>query len=176
MTKFRPDATTVSFWIEGPDIQLRLMLPRWNTRSLYSAPHRNTDIGRIGSLRMDASYSYFAEVHPESVDQLKLSFKAAKQLRDWAEQLPPGPVWKSVPISMPYPSKRPLTLFYRDPLDVLQSILHNPAVAGHIGFTPVQIFPTGEKLYRLYSSWLSGTQAWDMQVCSSPFVSMNYPF
>lgn len=64
----------MSFWIESPDVQVRLSLPRWNTRSLYSAPHRNSDIGRIGFLRLDASYSYFAEVHPENIDQLKLSF------------------------------------------------------------------------------------------------------
>ena len=74
MMKYRPEITTVSFWIEGPDVQVRLTLPRWNTRSLYSAPHRNTDIGRIGILRLDASYSYFTEVHSENIDQLKLSF------------------------------------------------------------------------------------------------------
>ena len=74
MMKYRPETTTVSFLIESPDVQVRLSLPRWNTRSLYSTPHRNTDIGRIGFLRLDASYSYFAEVHPENIDQLKLSF------------------------------------------------------------------------------------------------------
>lgn len=74
MMKYRPETTMVSFWIESPDVQVRLTLPRWNTRSLYSAPHRNTDIGRIGLLRLDASYSYFAEVYPENIDQLKLSF------------------------------------------------------------------------------------------------------
>ena len=74
MMQYRPETTTVSFCIESPDVQVRLTLPRWNTRSLYSAPHRNTVIGRIGLLRLDASYSYFAEVHPENIDQLKLSF------------------------------------------------------------------------------------------------------
>lgn len=74
MIRYRPETTTVSFWIEAPDVQARLTLPRWNTRSLYSAPHRNTDIGRIGLFRLDASYSYFADVHPENIDQLKLSF------------------------------------------------------------------------------------------------------
>ena len=77
MTKFRPETTKVSFWIESPDIQARLTLPRWNTRSLYSAPHRNSDIGRIGFLRLDASYSYFADVHPENIDQLKLAFQVS---------------------------------------------------------------------------------------------------
>ncbi|GJE95456.1 hypothetical protein PsYK624_116400 [Phanerochaete sordida] len=75
MTKFRPETTKVIFWIEGCDVQARLTLPRWNTRSLYSGLHRNSDLGRIGFLRLDASYSYFADVHPENIDQLKLSFQ-----------------------------------------------------------------------------------------------------
>lgn len=77
LVKYRPEAATVSFDIEGPDIQVRLMLPRWNTRSLYSAPHRNTDMGRIAMLRAYGSYSYFADVHPENLDQLKLSFEVS---------------------------------------------------------------------------------------------------
>ena len=77
LVKYRPETTTVSFNIAAPDIHVRLTLPRWNTRSLYSAPHRNTDIGRVGMLRLNASYSYFAEVHPENIDQLKLSFEVS---------------------------------------------------------------------------------------------------
>jgi hypothetical protein len=77
LVKYRPETTIVSFNVEGPDVQVRLMLPRWNTRSLYSAPHRNTDLGRIGTFRLDGSYSYFTEVHPENLDQLKLSFKVS---------------------------------------------------------------------------------------------------
>ena len=72
--KYRPSSTNVSFRVEGPNVALSLTLPKWNTRSLYSRPHRNTDIGRIGFLRLDASYSYHAEVHPENVDQLCLEF------------------------------------------------------------------------------------------------------
>lgn len=74
LTKYRPDLTVVSFWIEGADVRVSLTLPRWNTRSLYSAPHRNSDIGRIGLLRMDGSYTYYSDIHPENIDQLKLSF------------------------------------------------------------------------------------------------------
>ncbi len=73
-TKYRPDRSTVSFSLEAPDVAVRLALPRWNTRSLYSRPHRNSDIGRIGVLRLDATYCYFDAVHPENIDQLALKF------------------------------------------------------------------------------------------------------
>ena len=73
-TKYRPSATTVSFWVEIPDVTVSLTLPRWNTRSLYSRPHRSSDIGRIGFFRLDASHCYYAEVHPENIDQLSLEF------------------------------------------------------------------------------------------------------
>lgn len=81
LAKYRPETTTVVFDIRGPDIELRLTLPRWNTRSLYSFPHRNSDFGRIGMFHLHASYSYFAEVHPENIDQLKLSIHVSHYLR-----------------------------------------------------------------------------------------------
>ncbi|KAI0663325.1 hypothetical protein C8Q70DRAFT_1102776 [Cubamyces menziesii] len=73
--KYRPEATTVSFWIDAPDVNLSLSLPRWNITSLSPVPDRS-QIGRIGMLNMKGSYRYFAEVKPEYVDQLKLDFSA----------------------------------------------------------------------------------------------------
>ena len=73
-TKYRPSSTPVSFSVEAPDLSMSLTLPRWNTRSLYSRAHRNSDIGRIGLFRLDATYCYHADVHPENVDQLTLEF------------------------------------------------------------------------------------------------------
>ncbi|KAI0958666.1 hypothetical protein AcV7_004416 [Taiwanofungus camphoratus] len=73
--QYRPEGTSISFWIEAPDIAVSLSLPRWNTYSLYPTPDRS-DIGRIGLLHIDSSYRYFAEVREENVDQLKLDFSA----------------------------------------------------------------------------------------------------
>ncbi|KAI0368271.1 hypothetical protein BV20DRAFT_969313 [Pilatotrama ljubarskyi] len=73
--KYRPEATTVSFWIEAPDMHVGLSLPRWNISSLSSTPDRSR-IGKIGMLNMEGSYRYYAEVKPEYVDQLKLDFSA----------------------------------------------------------------------------------------------------
>ncbi|OSD07084.1 hypothetical protein PYCCODRAFT_793525 [Trametes coccinea BRFM310] len=71
--KYRPEATTVSFWIDAPDVNVSLSLPRWNITSLYATPDRS-QVGRIGMLSLKGSYRYFAEVKPEHVDQLKLDF------------------------------------------------------------------------------------------------------
>ncbi|CAL1706934.1 unnamed protein product [Somion occarium] len=75
LTKFRPVSTAVAFFMDAPDIAVSLSLPRWNTHNLYPGPHRS-DIGRVGRLRLDGSYRYYAEVHPEYVDQLVLDFTA----------------------------------------------------------------------------------------------------
>lgn len=72
--KYRPESSTVSFFVEGEDIGVSMTLPKWNTRSLYVKPERSNDICRVGQLRLDASYCYFDEVHPENIDQLKLMF------------------------------------------------------------------------------------------------------
>lgn len=80
LTKYRPDSTTVSFTLEGDDIGVIMTLPRWNTRSLYAKPHRSNEISRAGHLRLDASYCYFSEIHPENIDQLKLKILVSLSL------------------------------------------------------------------------------------------------
>ncbi|KAH9858939.1 hypothetical protein C2E23DRAFT_880346 [Lenzites betulinus] len=74
-TKYQPEATAVSFWLELPDLNVDLTLPRWNMLSLSATPDRS-QVGRIGMLNMKGSYRYFADVRPEHVDQLKLEFAA----------------------------------------------------------------------------------------------------
>ncbi|OBZ68136.1 hypothetical protein A0H81_11866 [Grifola frondosa] len=75
LTKYRPDATTVSFWIEAPDVAVSLTLPRWNTSGLYPTPDRS-DLGHISMLHLDASYRYHAETRKNNIDHLKLEFSA----------------------------------------------------------------------------------------------------
>ncbi|KAI1795480.1 hypothetical protein LXA43DRAFT_1178514 [Ganoderma leucocontextum] len=69
----RPEASTVSFWSEVPDLFIDLSLPRWNIFRLYATPDRG-QVGRVGMLNMSGSYRYFAHVKLENVDQLKLEF------------------------------------------------------------------------------------------------------
>lgn len=63
-----------------------------------------------------------------------------------------------------YPTKHPVRLFYRDPIECIQSLLHSPLVKDYIHFTPLRIFETAEKLVRVYNNWLTGDAAWRIQV------------
>ncbi|KAF8808228.1 hypothetical protein BYT27DRAFT_7255727 [Phlegmacium glaucopus] len=75
------------------------------------------------------------------IKDIGLSFGTAKDLRNCAEILPNGPLWKNC----------------------LQSILHNPLVKDHIQFHPFQLFQSAEGVMRVYTEWLSGNTAWEMQ-------------
>jgi hypothetical protein len=95
-----------------------------------------------------------------------LSFHTAKDLRNRAEILPLGPSWKSKLWPTLVPTKQTLFLYYRDPIDCLQSILHNPLFQDYIQFDPFQLFWSAEGAMRVYTEWLSGNAAWEMQVCN----------
>ncbi|KAJ7035463.1 hypothetical protein C8F04DRAFT_955065 [Mycena alexandri] len=97
------------------------------------------------------------------VKKMHLSFRTAKELRSRVEMLPKGPEWKAIPWRTEYPTKNSLTLYYRDPLECLQSLLSNPLVQDFIHFTPFRLWANSEKLMRIYTEWLSGDVAWNMQ-------------
>jgi hypothetical protein len=67
-TTYRPEATLIPFYVEATNPFFTLSLPRWNTH----ASNYGNRIGRVGFLRMDASYGYYAEVREEYVEQFKL--------------------------------------------------------------------------------------------------------
>jgi hypothetical protein len=72
-TKFRPESTIIPFFIEVPDLEFNLSLPRWNTHALH-APQQGNNLGTAVFFRLDASYRYFAEVREEHVEHLTLDF------------------------------------------------------------------------------------------------------
>ncbi|KAF7333223.1 hypothetical protein MSAN_02429600 [Mycena sanguinolenta] len=80
--------------------------------------------------------------------KMHLSFTSAKDLRSRIESLPAGPKWKATVWKTPYPTKKPLTLYYRDPLCPLH---------------PLRFWESSEKLMRIYTEWLSGDHAWEIQ-------------
>ncbi|KAF9455154.1 hypothetical protein BDZ94DRAFT_1180573, partial [Collybia nuda] len=86
-----------------------------------------------------------------SFSQLNLSFHTAQELRGRSEILPRGPEWKCLPIRTKIPTKTEPELFYRDPLECIQSLLHHPLVTDSIQFTPMRIFETASKTMRIYT-------------------------
>lgn len=84
------------------------------------------------------------------------------------EMLPKIPQWKSKQMSFPgYPTKVPIVLYYRDSLDCMEHLFGNPLFADKIDFQPRKIFETAEKLVRIYSEWMTGDGAWELQARST---------
>ncbi|KAI0058067.1 hypothetical protein BV25DRAFT_1994498 [Artomyces pyxidatus] len=73
--KYRPMSTTVPFFLEVPNVTISLTLPKWSTHRLQ-ALEPITKVATIGSLRLDGSYLYFADVREANVEQLRLNFTA----------------------------------------------------------------------------------------------------
>jgi hypothetical protein len=80
-----------------------------------------------------------------------LSFHNAKELRKRVEMLPSGPWWKYTDIVTDHPMKRPLRLFYRDPIECLQSLLSNPQLADSIDFNCRKVYESVNKDFQVRS-------------------------
>jgi len=94
-----------------------------------------------------------------------VSFHTAKTLRGRIEMLPKVPEWKSKKIVLPgYATREPMCLFFRDALECVEYLFGNPLFAEHIDFLPTRLYRDAEQTIRIYSEWLTGDIAWDMQV------------
>ena len=109
------------------------------------------------------------------IKQAGIMFNTAKDLRGRIEMLPAVPEWKFKTISLTkHPTKEPTLLFYRDALECVEYLFGNPVFADHIDFCPVRLYRDSERTIRMYSEWMTGNTAWEMQVCiriSSNFTS-----
>jgi hypothetical protein len=90
--------------------------------------------------------------------------------------LPKGPEWRWKRWTSPYPTKKKLDLFYRDPLACIQSILSNPLMKDHLQFLPLRIFDSATRAMRIYSEWLTGDVAWSMQVSPRIKFTSIFPY
>lgn len=95
-----------------------------------------------------------------------MSFHTAKALRGRIEMLPKVPDWKFKKITLPgYATREPMHLFLRDALTCAEYLFGNPLFAGHIDYSPSRLYRDAEKTIRVYSEWMTGDVAWNMQVC-----------
>ncbi|KAG1849723.1 hypothetical protein F4604DRAFT_1883751 [Suillus subluteus] len=97
------------------------------------------------------------------VQTLHLSLNNAKELQSRAEMLPSGPSWKCQIIPSIHPTKSPIQLVWRDPVECLESIFSNPLFHDKLDFIPRHIYKTAVRLLCVYSEWLMGDSAWEMQ-------------
>ncbi|KAG1898692.1 uncharacterized protein F5891DRAFT_1190468 [Suillus fuscotomentosus] len=99
----------------------------------------------------------------EMIKALSLSFHSAKELRGRAEQLPSGPRWLSRVIKTAHPTKSPVVLYWRDPLECIASIMNDPSFHNQFNFMPQKVYSTAEQTCCIYSEWMTGDDAWNMQ-------------
>lgn len=57
-----------------------------------------------------------------------------------------------------------MRLFYRDPVKCLEALFIHPLFHDKLDLVPRRVYRTAERLVRVYSEWMTGNAAWEMQV------------
>lgn len=70
------------------------------------------------------------------------------------------------------PTKKPVHLFYRDPMECIESLVRSPYLANHIHYTPMRVYEAASEVMRVYSEWMTGDAAWSMQVTGIAILSV----
>ncbi|KAI6146028.1 hypothetical protein BKA82DRAFT_3981096 [Pisolithus tinctorius] len=97
------------------------------------------------------------------IQLLNISFRTARALRGLAELLPGRPRWRSMEITPSQPTKHPVHLYWRDPLECIAWLLNHPLFSDQLDFVPRRVYKTPEKLCRVYTEWMTADDAWRMQ-------------
>ncbi|KIO09340.1 hypothetical protein M404DRAFT_131498, partial [Pisolithus tinctorius Marx 270] len=61
------------------------------------------------------------------------------------------------------PTKHPVHLYWRDPLECIAWLLNHPLFSDQLDFVPRRVYKTPEKLCRVYTEWMTADDAWCMQ-------------
>ena len=82
------------------------------------------------------------------------------------EMLPNVPDWKVKKISLVgHATREPMFLFYRNALDCVEYLLGNPLFSDCMDFCPIRLYQDAERTIHVYTEWMTGDAAWQMQVC-----------
>lgn len=79
--KYRPEATSIPFVVDVPDVNVFLSLPRWNTQCLYNSGKEHRII-HAATFRITSSYYFWADVQADNIDQLKLTVEVCLAFPD----------------------------------------------------------------------------------------------
>lgn len=69
---YLPEATTISFAVDVPGVTVCMCLPKWNTQFLYNQGKEHPVL-QASKFRIDGTYHYWAEVHPDNIEQLRIA-------------------------------------------------------------------------------------------------------
>jgi hypothetical protein len=107
------------------------------------------------------------------VKQNAPSFSTANVLRGWVEQLPDVPRWRHQTFTIPgYSTKSPITLYWRDGLEVIKHLFSNPVFANCMEFDAYRLVERETNL-QVFGEFMSAKYAWDYLVCLTNICRMN---
>jgi hypothetical protein len=97
---------------------------------------------------------------------MPLSFQSGAALVDRIEQLrDPGTHWKTLDIA---PNSGtpigPVKLYFRDPIEAIQSLLHQPQLKDDLEFVPRKVWTDETCSSRVFNEIFTGKWAWKTQV------------
>lgn len=78
--------------------------------------------------------------------------------------LPGSPCWKLKVIHTSHSTKMLVVLYWRDLLECIASIFNHPLFRNCLDLTPGKVYATLQKLSQVYTEWMIGQHAWDMQL------------
>ena len=100
------------------------------------------------------------------IEDISLLFCTTKELYGHAEMLPFSPKWKYCIVSTEQPTALPETLYFCNILNCIELLFNHPYFQDKIDLTPQHIYRTAEDVVEcVYSEWVTGYAAWNMQVC-----------
>ncbi|KAG1741933.1 hypothetical protein EDB19DRAFT_1617407, partial [Suillus lakei] len=67
-----------------------------------------------------------------------------------SEMLPSGPCWMSQVLTTSHPTKSPIVLYWRDPLECIAAIMNHPLFHDQVDFTPHRVYTTAQCLCHVY--------------------------
>ena len=77
------------------------------------------------------------------------------------------PKWKFKTVSLTgHPTREPMLLFHCDTLECVEYLFGNPTFVDQIDFQPVRLYRDLKRTVCMYSEWVTGNTAWEMQVCT----------
>ena len=83
-------------------------------------------------------------------------------------------MWKMQLVSLDrYETAKPIVLFYRDLLEIIQVLLQNPIFEGKWAFTAQQVYQDPDRQNHIYGDWMTSDGAWSAQVSVSQCCLIN---
>jgi hypothetical protein len=106
-------------------------------------------------------------------ERLELSYHNTRALHKVLDDIPPRAEWHSKKLAFEDRPEDEYTIYYRNPIDAMRSLLGSPAHAKDIVYRPKKIFRDKEKSVRIYNEMWTGKWWHAIQVCFLPPVRLS---